>query len=247
MSKAHLNILLLVFSVVLITGDYFDYDLYLGIGLLVVYLFNFFYGVFEIRNDFFFKSIHKVDSPKVIFTFDDGPNEKTLEVAQILNSRNVGGVFFLLGENIEKSPEVVDELASMGFVLGNHTYSHSKILSLTPTSKICQELQRTEELLGANSIKIFRPPYGITSTRIKLAVKRMDLKSIGWSVRSLDTVISSQEKLRSRVLGQTIPGSIILMHEMGKFTSEVLGDLIDELRKSGKEIATNDDIRALLS
>lgn len=247
MSKSQINIVLLLISIVLFTGNYFKYDDYLGIIILLIYLFNYFYGVFEIRNDFFFKSVHKVASDKVILTFDDGPNDMTLNVAKTLKEKNAGGVFFLLGENMAVAKEIVDMLAADGFVLGNHTYTHSKFLSLYSPSKICDEMLSTEELLGPNSCKIFRPPYGITSSRIKVAAKRMGLKSIGWSVRSLDTVISSQDKLTTRIIDQTTSGSIILLHEKGKVTSESLGLIIDELRKSGKEIATNKEIRELLS
>ena len=204
------------------------------------------YGIFEIRFDYFLKSEHDVDSEKVILTFDDGPNPSTLKVVDVLKKHDAGAVFFLIGRNIEEYPQVMDDLINSGMVLGNHSYSHSAGFAFKSTSNICKELLRTEKLLGSNSMGIFRPPFGITSPQIARAVRKMGLKSIGWRVRSLDTVIDDKNKLIKKIVNLTKGGSIILLHETGKTTASCLDEMIINLKSSGLDIAKNDEIHKLL-
>jgi peptidoglycan/xylan/chitin deacetylase (PgdA/CDA1 family) len=140
----------------------------------------------------------------------------------------------------------MDGLKKSGMVLGNHSYSHSGGFAFKTTTNICDELSRTEKLLGSHSISIFRSPFGITSPQIARAVRKMELKSIGWRVRSLDTVINDKDKLISKVVNISKGGSIILLHETGKTTATCLDEMIIKLKSSGLDIATNQEIHKLL-
>ena len=214
--------------------------------LITVFILNISLGVFEIRTNYFLKSIHSVSSNKVILTFDDGPNDHTLKVANTLKKHNVGAIFFTIGERMENTPQIVEDLKKNGFVIGNHSFNHSWWLAFMSTNRICNELQRTEDLIGESSIKIFRPPFGITSPQISRAVRRLKLRSIGWHVRTLDTVVKEKNKLIHKIHKQAKKGSIILLHEAGNVTSECIEEIITTLRNSGKELATNEDIKTIL-
>ena len=61
----------------------------------------------------------------VALTFDDGPNENTLLVLDLLQKHQAKATFFCIGKNIEKHPEIVQKIASEGHLVGNHSYSHS--------------------------------------------------------------------------------------------------------------------------
>jgi len=204
------------------------------------------YGIFEIRFDYFLSSQHRVSSDKLILSFDDGPNNSTRTILKVLKKHDVGAVFFLIGKNMENEKELLNELRNGGFVLGNHSYSHSSKFALMSTKRIIAELNKTERLLGQSSIRLFRPPFGITSPQINRAVKHLGLKSIGWSLRSLDTLINEKDQLVSKILKKSKGGSIILLHDKGKCTSSCLEEIILGLRLSGKSFASNEDIIRLL-
>lgn len=68
----------------------------------------------------------------------------------------------------------------------------------------------------------FRPPYGVTNPNVKKAVKGMGYHTIGWNLRSFDTMIKDPAKLLSRLKSMIKPGAVILLHDTQKVTSEVL-------------------------
>ena len=215
-------------------------------GAITVFIVLLTFGIFDIRFDYFIKSVHEVGSEKVILTFDDGPNTSTLKVLNVLKKHEVGAVFFLIGQCMVENPQITNTLKSSGMVLGNHSYSHSGRFAFMTTSNICKELSKTEELLGTHSINLFRAPFGITSPQIARAVRKMGMKSIGWRVRSLDTVIDNKFKLINKILKQSKEGSIILLHESGKVTASSLDELIIKLKSSGLNIASNEEIKTIL-
>ena len=204
------------------------------------------YGVVEIRLNYFLSSQHKVLSDQLVLSFDDGPNNSTQTILNILKKHDVGAIFFLIGNNIEKEKELLKELREGGFVLGNHSYSHPINFAFMTTKSIIKELQITEKLLGQSSIGLFRPPFGITSPQISRAVKHLELKSIGWSLRSLDTLIKNKEQLITKILKKSNNGDIILLHDEGKCTASCLEEIIIKLKSSGKSFASNEDIVRLL-
>ena len=204
------------------------------------------YGIFEVRFNYFLSSQHKVSSEKLVLSFDDGPNNSTRTILNILNKHDVGAIFFLIGKNIENNQELLKDLQDGGFVLGNHSYTHSNRFAFMTTNRIIQELHKTEHLLGGSSIRLFRPPFGITSPQINRAIKRLNLKSIGWSLRSLDTIINDKDKLVSKIMRKSKGGDIILLHDAGKCTSSCLEQIIIKLKYSGKSFASNEDIVRLL-
>ena len=204
------------------------------------------YGVVEIRFNYFLSSQHTVLSDKLVLSFDDGPNHSTQTILNILKKHDVGAVFFLIGKNIDNEQELLEELREGGFVLGNHSYSHPSNFALMTTKSIITELQITEQLLGKSSIRLFRSPFGITSPQINRAVKHLDMKSIGWSLRSFDTLVNNKEQLVTKILKKSNNGDIILLHDEGKCTASCLEEIIIKLKSSGKSFASNEDIVRLL-
>lgn len=219
------------------------YCWFLVVGGFLTFLF---FGVFAIRFNYFIVSQHRVSSDKIILSFDDGPNSSTREIMEVLKKHDVGAVFFLIGENIEKEGEIFKEVVQGGYVIGNHSYSHSNNFAMKSSLKIIEELEKTESLLGGCSKKLFRPPFGITSPPMKRAIKKLGLKSIGWSLRSLDTIITDRVKLMRKVLKKSKKGVIVLLHDEGICTASCLDEMITMIKSSGKSFASNEDIVRLL-
>jgi peptidoglycan/xylan/chitin deacetylase (PgdA/CDA1 family) len=132
------------------------------------------------------------DKSKIHLTFDDGPNhETTSRILDILKEHNEKAIFFLIGQKILEYPELVKRISDEGHTIGNHSYSHSNLFPLFRTKKVQEELEKTntfiKEITGKDCT-LFRPPFGVTNPNIAKAVNRLDMQTIGWSLRTLDTV-----------------------------------------------------------
>jgi len=200
------------------------------------------YGSATIGANFYMRSIVRLHTNKnqIAITFDDGPDPiRTPEILALLNKYDVKATFFIIGKKIHGNEALLKKMHSYGHTLGNHSYEHSYTYDFYSTARIISDLKRFnshfESLFGVNP-KWFRPPYGVTNPSIAKAVKQLGLVSIGWNVRSLDTVIQDKNKLAKRVLSKIMPGSIVLFHDTGTSTLQVLEELILNCRQTGYTI-----------
>jgi peptidoglycan/xylan/chitin deacetylase (PgdA/CDA1 family) len=166
---------------------------------------------------------------KIAITFDDGPCKQTKEILSILDKYNAKATFFLIGSQAEINRDIVAEIAKNHHNIGNHSFYHNNWFPLGGTRKIIKELSDTQtilsEITGVKPV-YFRPPFGVTNPSVAKALKSFNFKTIGWSVRSLDTVKKTPEKILDRVKSKIGPGSIVLMHDTSKFAPLVLEQLL---------------------
>lgn len=207
-------------------------------GSFWVYLFWFLvfsavvvWGSFDIRLGYFVKSFtHKLTKIKeVALTFDDGPTEFTPNFLDILKENNVKATFFCIGKQIEKYPETFQRIIAEGHTIGNHTFSHSNNMGFLSTQKMIEEIEKCDEMmLKVGNIKtyLYRPPFGVTNPNITKAIRKTQKKSIGWNVRSLDTITENEKKIYKRITKNLKKGSIILLHDTSEKTYNVLVDLL---------------------
>jgi peptidoglycan/xylan/chitin deacetylase (PgdA/CDA1 family) len=124
----------------------------------------------------------------VALTFDDGPGVSTDAIMQILKNAGVAGTFFNIGVNETVRPATVRAQAASGFLLGNHTWSHPDLTTLSSSSQAAEMDKMTAEqvsLVGSPPC-FFRPPYGsYNSTTLSLAQSR-NMQVFNWSVDTED-------------------------------------------------------------
>jgi peptidoglycan/xylan/chitin deacetylase (PgdA/CDA1 family) len=219
-----------------------------------VYLFCFFafsavvvWGSFDIGLGYFVNSItHKRTKIKeVALTFDDGPTEFTPKFLDILKANQVKATFFCIGKQIEKYPETFQRIINEGHTVGNHTLSHSNNTGFLSASKMVEEIEKCDEIISkTGNIKtdLYRPPFGVTNPNIAKAIKKTHKKSIGWNVRSLDTVTEDEKKIYQKVTKGLKKGSIILLHDTSEKTYHVLVDLLLFLKDKKYSTFTIDSI-----
>jgi peptidoglycan/xylan/chitin deacetylase (PgdA/CDA1 family) len=157
---------------------------------------------------------NKSRGSKIIYlTFDDGPIPiVTPYVLNILKQYKAKATFFCIGDNVNKHPEVYQQLLADGHRVGNHTYNHLKGWK-TADKAYAENFLKCDELLQSN---LFRPPYG----RIKRAqVKKLQsikpgLQIVMWDVLSgdFDTALSPPGCLKN-VLEHTVGGSVVVFHD----------------------------------
>ncbi len=189
----------------------------------------------------------RMPSPSEIayFTFDDGPTSSLTGVLlDILARFDVPATFFLLGENAERDPGLVQAIIEAGHVVGNHTYSHLDPWKST-TDALLGELERTTVLLEdltQQPIRWMRPPYGHFTRPMRrwCQVRRQRLTM--WDVGSGDFLPSAQqEQIEQRLLKAIRPGSIIVLHDNPKarlITPPALVNVLTSLCDEGWRFST---------
>ncbi len=188
------------------------------------------------------------DKNQLLLTFDDGPDpESTPEVLKVLNKYGIEATFFCVGEKVQKYPDIFQKIVANGHAVGNHTWSHSWKFTFFAARKVKKELYDTEfmiEKITGKRTRLFRPPFGVTNPIIAKAVQGLNYKTVGWSIRSLDTVFKP-EKMKFHVMRQIGPGKVILFHDNRKGTVEMLPEIIEDCLSRGYEFAGVEDVLGL--
>lgn len=205
------------------------------------------WGSFAIELGYFVNSItHKRTKIKEIaLTFDDGPTEFTPKFLDLLKEYQIKATFFCIGKQIEKYPETFQRIIAEGHTIGNHTLTHSKSTGFLSTSKMIVEIENCDKVIknvGNLQTNLYRPPFGVTNPSIAKAIKQTHKISIGWNVRSLDTIIDDEKKIYKRVTKNLRKGSIILLHDTSEKTYRVLVDLLVFLKDKKYSTFTVDSI-----
>ena len=186
------------------------------------------YGIF--RSDRGLSSSRP--SPLAYLTFDDGPiPEVTPKVLAILERYGVKATFFMVGENIDKYPEVFAQVVKAGHSIGNHTYNHMKGWRVS-TAEYIDNVRKFPK-----QTKLFRPPYGRTWLWQRKAVKDLGYEIYLWDVLTRDyNAKRTPEAMLRQIQRQTRPGSIINFHDSLKSNGrmlEVLPKAIEWLEARG--------------
>jgi peptidoglycan/xylan/chitin deacetylase (PgdA/CDA1 family) len=174
---------------------------------------------------------------QVALTFDDGPSlDQTPAILRILNRLHAPATFFVIGRHVDGRQALLGEILESGDEIGNHSYHH-------PPYPGYGELASTERSIeAATGFRpcLFRPPYGLVDGGVESSARRLGLELVLWDVESRDDKHPGAGAIRSTVLRETRPGSIVLMHDGGHHpqTVRALPGIIRGLRARGYGFAT---------
>lgn len=192
--------------------------------------------------------ISRIDtSQKVVaLTFDDGPTPKgTREILSILGQEGVRATFFVTGAELEKSMAEGRMIVEAGHELGNHSYSHKRMVLVTP-SFVEREIEQTDRLIreaGYQGEIFFRPPFGKKLFALPYYLAKTKRRSITWDVEpdSFPEIAAEADKISDYVISHAQPGSIILLHVMYERRVESLKavkKIIEGLKAQGYSFRT---------
>lgn len=243
------NIGFLVSLIIIIILDYFFGHLALLLAgpLFAFYVSLIVMGSVSIRFNFYLTSLKRgyTRQKLVSLTFDDGPDpETTIKILDLLNKYNMPASFFCVGDKIEKDAEIVRKTFAKGHIIGNHSYSHSKIFDLRSTGNMIKEIEKTSELIYQTIGKkplLFRPPFGVTNPLLAKAIKKTGVTSTGWSLRSWDTN-GKVSKVVTRLKRKVHPGDVILFHDNRPNTVEILTRFLPYLIEQGYQVIPLDEL-----
>ena len=191
--------------------------------------------------------IFKIDTEKkvVAITFDDGPDPKyTPVLLEALHLEGVKATFFVLGNQAEKSPQILQWIHKAGHEIGNHGYAHPDIKKLK-RPEIYQEIKRAEKVI-VNTVGVkpqcYRPPGGVVTPAVLKATYDAGYELIHWSVDPKDWKRNrTAEVIAGSIKNKIGSGDILLFHDGGVNQEEslkALVSLIHDMRKSGYEFVT---------
>jgi peptidoglycan-N-acetylglucosamine deacetylase len=193
----------------------------------------------------------ETDEKIVALSFDDGPTPEGVDaVLAQLEPRGIKATFFLIGNRMEKWPGQARRLVEAGHELGNHTYSHTRMIGKMP-SAYDSEIARTDRRLKAEGVtnpKLFRPPFGKRLIGLPLAVKRAGYRTIMWDVEDDAEHFPDPKAYTANLLARVRPGSIILMHPMyrnNQTARDALPLVLDRLESKGYRVVPVSELLAV--
>lgn len=180
--------------------------------------------------------------PRVALTFDDGPHPiYTKKLLDGLKSRGVHATFFVVGENIPGSEELIRRMAEEGHVIGNHTYDHVKLSGISD-GQACEEVQKTDALvrdLTGVGTEFVRPPFGSWKKTLEC---QLEMIPVLWDVDPLDWTTKNTATVVQRVLNEVQPGDIVLLHDFYESSVDAALEITDRLLEQGYEFVTVDEL-----
>lgn len=184
----------------------------------------------------------KTEKKRIALTFDDGPHPiYTPQMLELLKEEQVPATFFLLGENVELYGDVVKEIAKEGHLIGNHTYHHVQVTTLS-LDEACKEIQETsdliEELTGTGT-EYVRPPFGTWNEELE---ERLNMIPVMWSIDTKDWTTQNVDWIVRETVKHAEDHDIILMHDSYQSTVEAVKRVIEQLEAEGFEFVTVDEI-----
>jgi len=207
--------------------------------------------------------LSKLNTKKAIYlTFDDGPiPEVTPWVLDLLAKYNAKATFFCIGDNVQKHPDIFEQIQAEGHCIGNHTHHHLNGWK-TPTSEYIDNVNLAESVLRRQTpdietrtnkselqspyYKLFRPPYGKIKNAQAKQLRNQGFKIVVWDVISGDyNQEFSAEECFKNVTKNATAGSTIVFHDSKKAFKNlkvILPQILDFYKEKGWEFRSLKDV-----
>lgn len=181
----------------------------------------------------------KIDPNKkmIALTFDDGPGPYTQAIVDCLAKYDAHATFFVVGNRVNTYKSALKSAAANGNEIGNHTYSHPTLTSLS-TANVQSQISKTDSAVKSVTgitPSIVRAPGGATNSRVRNAINK---PFIYWSIDTLDWKYRNSTRTVNVVMNNVKDGDIILMHDIHKTSKEAALILIPKLVNAGYQLVT---------
>lgn len=183
-------------------------------------------------------------SRAIALTFDDGPDPiQTPRLLDSLSRAKVVATFFVIGELVERHPEIVARIVAEGHAIGTHSYTHPRPKSIDAECLV-KETQRTNVLLMSimgRPATMFRPPYGKITAMEMIQLWRAGQSIVLWNVDPKDFACKTADEVRENLSRRSLrAGDILLFHDNQPYAADIIADLAQEARRLGLTFTTPD-------
>ena len=185
--------------------------------------------------------MQNTEEKNIYLTFDCAyENRKTAPILDALKKHNAPATFFIVGNFLSTSPDLVRRMTEEGHTVGNHTFHHpdmSKISSIDAFSKELKDLEDLyKETTGKEMVKYYRPPQGkYSESNLKMA-QDLGYQTFFWSLAYVDWYQDKQpssEEAFQKLLGRIHPGAIVLLHSTSSTNAAILDELLSKWEEMG--------------
>ena len=185
--------------------------------------------------------MQNTEEKNIYLTFDCGyENGNTAPILDALKKHNAPATFFIVGNFLSTSPDLVRRMTEEGHTVGNHTFHHpdmSKISSIDAFSKEFKDLEDLyKETTGKEMVKYYRPPQGkYSESNLKMA-QDLGYQTFFWSLAYVDWYQDKQpssEEAFQKLLGRIHPGAIVLLHSTSSTNAAILDELLSKWEEMG--------------
>ena len=180
----------------------------------------------------------------IYLTFDCGyENDNTEPILDALKKHDVKATFFVVGNFLETSPEIVKRMIAEGHTVGNHTYHHldmSSISSMDAFKKETQDVENLfEQITGTPITKFYRPPQGKYNIENLKMAQELGYHTFFWSLAYVDWYQDKQptkDEAFGKLLKRIHPGAIVLLHSTSSTNAQILDELLTKWEEMGYTI-----------
>ena len=178
----------------------------------------------------------------VAITFDDGPHpENTPRLLDMLKERRIKATFYVVGNMVKYSPQLIRRMIAEGHEIGNHTVTHGNLARMSDDA-LRKELQAAHDQIIAETgvtPRTMLPPGGaIKKSQKELMLREFGYPTILWSVDPEDWKRPGPAVVTSRLVNGASPGGILLVHDLHKPTVDAMPSTLDQLLAQGYEFVT---------
>lgn len=183
---------------------------------------------------------------KIYLTFDAGyENGNMPAILTALKKHKAKATFFVVGNFIETSPDLLKQIVADGHTVGNHTFHHPDMSSISTMDAFQKEINDLADLYkkttGQQLVKFYRPPQGKYSTENLEMAKELGYKTFFWSLAYVDWYQNNQpskEEAFSKLLKRIHPGAIVLLHSTSSTNAAILDELLTKWEDMGYTFGT---------
>ena len=177
----------------------------------------------------------------IYLTFDCGyENGNTEPILDALKKHDVKATFFVVGNFLETSPEIVKRMIAEGHTVGNHTYHHWDMSKIGEMEQFRQELESLETLYrdttGQELAKFYRPPQGIYSEKNLEMAQQLGYHTVFWSLAYVDWLQDDQptsEQAYAKLIPRIHNGAVVLLHSTSQTNAAILDSLLTRWEEMG--------------
>ena len=181
------------------------------------------------------------DEKVLYLTFDAGyENGHTPAILDALKKHQVPATFFVVGNYLETSPDLVKRMVEEGHYVANHTYHHPDMSKISSKEAFQKELTDLEtkytEITGLSMPKYYRPPQGKYSEQNLQMAKDLGYTTFFWSLAYVDWYQDKQpskEEAFEKLLGRIHPGAVVLLHSTSSTNAAILDELLTKWKAMG--------------
>ncbi|MBR4940687.1 MAG: polysaccharide deacetylase family protein [Clostridia bacterium] len=187
----------------------------------------------------------KRDDKVVSISFDAAwGDEQTDSLLSTLEQYGVKTTFFIVGDWADKYPETVKKIHAAGHEVMNHSDTHPEMTKLSAYDMSLELSRCSDKIEALTGVRpnLFRPPYGDYNNAVVGAARDAGMFTVQWNIDSLDWKDLTPEQMMGRIMPKVTPGSIILLHNGGKYTPQLLPTLLAGLQAEGYTVVPISEI-----